>query len=460
MLAGHLSALMLAFAGLIWPGTASADEAAAAAAREHFEHGYALAQSGSFEAAIEEFELAYAASPNFSVLFNLGQAYGASGRAVKAAHTLERYLELGGTAIDSGQRRRSEELIHYYQRRIGQLTPNGLPRGAVLSLDGEEQGSAPFAAPLEASAGSHALSVSAVGYQSSSEVVHVRAGEVVNVDVKLRPEAAASLFVTCDIPEVDVRVDDVHVATTPVATALRVQVGAHRVSLSRPGYASLHYSLAWSSGQAQRLTCPLRIDAPAGELAHLRALHPRSTQVFVDGQPFRGEGLPAGVHVMAVAGQGFDPETRRIELTARQTLSVSLIPRAAGALLDQARQRHEKTQKIAAYAVGGGAVLLGGAAITVAAINASRYASWRKKDEAFTSSFERDPSSTNLAQLEDLLTEENAIRNVDSLALGMGVAAATLAVTSVALYLTAGNGAPTLTVTPKGEATLGYVTAF
>src|SRR5689334_19745800 len=74
----------------VWAGSARA-ETPVDTARAHFERGYALAQQGAFEPAVAEFELAYAASPHFSVLFNLGQAYGASGRAVQAERTLLRY---------------------------------------------------------------------------------------------------------------------------------------------------------------------------------------------------------------------------------------------------------------------------------------------------------------------------------------------------------------------------------
>src|SRR5687768_9059850 len=62
-------------------------------AARHFDRGYLLAQQGSLEAAIAEFKQAHALSPHPSVLYNLGQAYAASGRAVEAVQTLRKYLE-------------------------------------------------------------------------------------------------------------------------------------------------------------------------------------------------------------------------------------------------------------------------------------------------------------------------------------------------------------------------------
>ena len=70
-------------------GAARAQEAPnPSEAARHFDRGYLLAQQGSLEAAIAEFKQAYALSPHPSVLYNLGQAYAASGRAVEAVQTL------------------------------------------------------------------------------------------------------------------------------------------------------------------------------------------------------------------------------------------------------------------------------------------------------------------------------------------------------------------------------------
>ena len=304
-------------------------------AREHFERGYALSQSGAFEQALDEFKLAYAASPNFSVLFNLGQAYGALGRPVEAARTLQRYLDLGGGNIDAEQRRRTNELVERYRRRIGRIAVTGLPSGAVVSLDGEDQGMAPLAAPLEASTGRHAVSIRALGYQPLVRAVDVKAGEVAEV------------------------------ALTLVA-------------------------------------------------------------------------LPK---------------------TAASSACVKSSGVSCGALEAQ-RQQRAKTQKISGIAVGGGAVLAGGVAIALAIVNSTRYGEWRNKAEAFTSAFQRNPSSVSTDQLEALLVEENSIRNRDTLVVGLGVAAGTLALTSLGLYLTAGSSAPTLSVSTRGEPSVAYRASF
>jgi len=318
------------------PAPAAHAQSADDAARQHFERGYEAAQKGSFEQAIEEFKLAYAASPNFSVLFNLGQAYGAAGRPVQAARTLARYLTIGGAAVDAEQRRTAQELIAYYRRRIGSIRIGALPAGALVALDGEELGSAPFGEPIEAAAGRHALTVRAVGYQPFVASFDVSAGQITSVDPALRAEGKPTSAVGCTVP------------------------------------------------------C-----APARELE--RAQHTRA-----------------------------------------------------------------KAQKLVAISLGSAAILTGGAALTIALINDSRYREWQKKSNAFTLAFQENPSSTRPEQLEQLLQDETSIRNRDAVAIGLGVGAGMLAVGSVVLYLTAGSSShvPSIAIGPRGAWSADFRSSF
>jgi PEGA domain-containing protein len=453
-----LSAVLLAFLAMAQPSVA--DAADVQAAREHFDRGYALAQSGAFESAIEEFTLAYAASPNFSVLFNLGQAYGASGRAVQAASTLRRYLEIGGSNIDAPQRRRANELIAYYQRRIGRIQLSGLPSGARVSLDGEELGIAPFAAPLEASAGNHALLVQAPGYAAANQAVVVVAGQTSVPQLVLRPEGESRLILSCELPDVAVAIDGQRVAQTPALVPLEVAPGEHLVTLSRAGYATFERKLTWRGDETKRLDCNLQSSTAPSNLARLVVRHPAGTSVQVDGRAVSADGIPAGSHQIRVAGAGFETASQRVQLRPGQRFSVFISPRREASALTREREQRIRNQKLAAYLVGAGAVLTGGATAVLAVLNASRYDDWRSKSNAFSKQFQRAPASTTSSQLDQLLTEENAIRNRDAAAIGLGVAGVTLAVTSAALYFTAGKSAPTLTVTPLGAASVGYSGAF
>ncbi|HEX2873657.1 MAG TPA: PEGA domain-containing protein [Polyangiaceae bacterium] len=145
---------------------------APAEASRHFDRGYLLAQQGSLEGAIEEFKLAYALQPHASVLYNLGQAYAASGRAVEAIDALERFLA-ETPASDTQRRSHAASLIEYQGQRVGSLTLSVSPPGAQISLDGVALEPKAAAAPIRLTAGWHSLSITLEGYEPRTEGLQV-----------------------------------------------------------------------------------------------------------------------------------------------------------------------------------------------------------------------------------------------------------------------------------------------
>lgn len=101
---------MLAVASLSLPVCAQ-DDAARVEARAHFDRGVTLTKALDYDAALREFELAYAAVPHYSVLYNIGQAQVALGRSAEATTSLQRYLDEGGAAIDPKRRAEVEETV-------------------------------------------------------------------------------------------------------------------------------------------------------------------------------------------------------------------------------------------------------------------------------------------------------------------------------------------------------------
>ncbi len=193
---------------LLWcsaPAAAQAQSAEQAAeASEHFDRGYELAQQGSLEEAIREFKLAYARSPHPSVLYNLGQAYAASGRAAEAVRTLREYLEKSGDQTDLDKRAQASSLIEYQSQRVGVLELTVTPAGASLTLDGEPLGTAPLAGPLELTAGFHALEVTHPGYVSKSFRLEIvgKSRQALELGLDLTPQpAAVAAPVLCADPD-------------------------------------------------------------------------------------------------------------------------------------------------------------------------------------------------------------------------------------------------------------------
>jgi tetratricopeptide (TPR) repeat protein len=80
-------------------------------ARAHYAKGLELAGQNGYEGALQEFNAAYAISPQFAVLFNIGQAHIALGHTAEAIETLTRYLRDGGDRISPSRRTQVERQI-------------------------------------------------------------------------------------------------------------------------------------------------------------------------------------------------------------------------------------------------------------------------------------------------------------------------------------------------------------
>ena len=80
-------------------------------ARAHYAKGLELAGQNGYEGALREFNAAYAISPQFAVLYNIGQAHIALGHTGEAIEALTRYLRDGGNRISPTRRTQVERQI-------------------------------------------------------------------------------------------------------------------------------------------------------------------------------------------------------------------------------------------------------------------------------------------------------------------------------------------------------------
>src|SRR5689334_11974849 len=87
---------------------AYADEDPRKAAGAHYQKGLELANRAEYRAALDEFNAAYAASPNYAVLYNIGQAEVAIGRPRQAIESLTKYLRDGGEQVPANRRQQVE----------------------------------------------------------------------------------------------------------------------------------------------------------------------------------------------------------------------------------------------------------------------------------------------------------------------------------------------------------------
>jgi hypothetical protein len=177
----------LLVAALLVSGVAfgQSDDASRTAARNHYQQGLTLVEQSHFEQALEEFRAAYQASPQFAVLYNIGQTCIALGRPVDAVAALEQYLGEGKLEIPPERREQVEKQLTTLKAKTAELAIVTLEPGASLELDGQELGRAPLPAPVRVTPGDHVVSVRAEDGSKLSRTVKLQAGDL--LELRLDP---------------------------------------------------------------------------------------------------------------------------------------------------------------------------------------------------------------------------------------------------------------------------------
>jgi hypothetical protein len=176
------------------PVAARADSTAnaRAEAKKHFDRATELNEDGQVAEAVIELKRCYELSPHHTVLYNLGQAYITLAKPVEAVEALQRYLDEGGKDIRPARRTEVEREIARQKTRIATLEIRGLPDGAMVTIDGDEVGTAPLSAPVRVGVGKHVVAATAAAYEAAKVQVTV-AGEdkrIVELTLKARNHQA------------------------------------------------------------------------------------------------------------------------------------------------------------------------------------------------------------------------------------------------------------------------------
>lgn len=192
--------LCLASAGLVTtPARAqSADAAGSDAeveqARKHFSQGLKLYKDGDFDAALVQFERAYAIKSNFKVLYNIAQCYFELHQYVEARDALSRYVKEGGGNIESDRKTQVETDLAELQKRIAHLKLSVNVNGATIYVDGKKAGVTPLAGFIDVNEGQRTISVEAQDHGSKQRVVRLAGGEEQTVTLNFeetKPNTAA-----------------------------------------------------------------------------------------------------------------------------------------------------------------------------------------------------------------------------------------------------------------------------
>ena len=167
-------------------------------AATRFKKGLELFKDGDYQAALIEFRRANELAPNFNVLYNIGQVYFQLQDYPNALNALERYMSEGGGNIPSSRRADVQRDIDKLRARTANMEIVVTVPDADVAIDDVVVGKSPMAKPILVSAGRHKVTISKVGFTSTSKVVEIASGDSLKVPIDPVEQKVAPIVVVTD----------------------------------------------------------------------------------------------------------------------------------------------------------------------------------------------------------------------------------------------------------------------
>ena len=180
-----LRALVLVVVFLVATVASAQSDGTSAEARLHFDRGVELYQEGSFDAALAEFERAHEISPNYKILYNIGQVQAERHEYVAAVELFNQYLREGASQITPERRQTVEGDIEKLRQRIATLSIQVNVAGAEVFVNDVSVGRTPLEAPVPVNAGALRVRAEKPGYVAKTQTMTVTGAERARVSFEL-----------------------------------------------------------------------------------------------------------------------------------------------------------------------------------------------------------------------------------------------------------------------------------
>jgi len=164
-------------------------------ASTRFQKGVEFYRDAEYQAALLEFKRAYELSPNYRVLYNLGQASRELKDHASALTSFERYLAEGGREIEPRRRRDVEKWIEELRPKVARMSVLTSVPGAEVTVDDVPSGTTPLPAPLRVNAGRRKVQATLSGHQPVQRLVDLAGADDATVTLELTPVPSAPLVV-------------------------------------------------------------------------------------------------------------------------------------------------------------------------------------------------------------------------------------------------------------------------
>jgi hypothetical protein len=234
-----------------------------AEARLHFQQGVALYKEANYDAALAEFQAAYAISAEPVVLYNMGLTEKALFRYAEAVETLDKYLAESAArnqAVTPARRIEVTALTAEMRSLLADVTLVIKPADAAVRIDGRPVAVTGIEGIVKVAAGTHVIDVAAPDHAPARRDIVVVAGTPQQVAITLAPVPRTGR-VRITAAQIGARVDIDGRALGPAPVELDLLAGGHQLDVNAPGFAPRHMELVVAAGQSRDIA--ITLDRPA-----------------------------------------------------------------------------------------------------------------------------------------------------------------------------------------------------
>lgn len=238
------------------PATSSLSTSLHGEALSDFNAAQLLAEDGDHRGALTKFRRAYQLSRDPRLLWNMAVCEKNLRHYASSAQLVSRYLAEADAALAPEDRQNAEAAQRALRGFYSELTLEGLPPGARVSIDGAPMGVAPLPGPLPVDLGQRQLRVEREGFEPLVEQLEVPGAAPLTSKVSLvRRKNGAVLAVTAG-PQDIIRVDGKVVGSARWRGEL--PAGVHLVQVTAAGKKSYSSELQLAPGATRALEITLQ----------------------------------------------------------------------------------------------------------------------------------------------------------------------------------------------------------
>ncbi|HYP86655.1 MAG TPA: PEGA domain-containing protein, partial [Polyangiaceae bacterium] len=226
-------------------------------ARDAYESAKLLLQNHDALGAIAKFQRAYALSNDARLLWNIAVCEKELRHYAAASRFVTRYLSEGGALLSAESRQSAEAAERALRAFYSELTLEGAPAGAHVSVDGKALADTPLASPLAVDLGERLLTVELEGYEPFSRRLQVPGVTPLTVQVVLtRRKQTATLGILTGQADAVISLDGKAVASDHFQANL--SAGRHSVRVTAPHKQAYDTSVELAAGSSRTLQIALR----------------------------------------------------------------------------------------------------------------------------------------------------------------------------------------------------------